>query len=77
MAPSDENELVNAVATSTLIDDRPSAFRYPRGEGIGVKISKYPSPWTIGKGRVIREGSKVCILSLELAWKNHFKQRTT
>jgi len=64
MAPSDENELVNAVATSTLIDDRPSAFRYPRGEGIGVKISKYPSPWTIGKGRVIREGSKVCILSL-------------
>ena len=64
MAPSDENELVNAVATSTLIDDRPSAFRYPRGEGLGVKISKYPAPWTIGKGRIIREGSKVCILSL-------------
>ncbi len=64
MAPSDENELVNAVATSTLIDDKPSAFRYPRGEGLGVAISKYPSPWTIGKGRIIREGSKVCILSL-------------
>ncbi|MDC3176391.1 1-deoxy-D-xylulose-5-phosphate synthase [Alphaproteobacteria bacterium] len=64
MAPSDENELVNAVATSTLIDDRPSAFRYPRGEGLGVKISKYPAPWEIGKGRIIQEGSKVCILSL-------------
>ena len=64
MAPSDENELVNAVATSTLIDDKPCAFRYPRGEGLGVAISKYPSPWTIGKGRIIREGSKVCILSL-------------
>ena len=64
MAPSDENELVNAVATSTLIDDKPSAFRYPRGDGLGVTISKYPSPWTIGKGRIIREGSKVCILSL-------------
>ena len=49
MAPSDENELVNAVATSTLIDDRPSAFRYPRGEGLGIKISKYPAPWEIGK----------------------------
>ena len=64
MAPSSENELVNAVATSTLIDDRPSAFRYPRGEGLGVTISKYPSPWDIGKGKIIREGTKVCILSL-------------
>ena len=58
MAPSDENELVNAVATSTLIDDRPSAFRYPRGEGLGVKISKYPAPWEIGKGRIIQGGIK-------------------
>ena len=64
MAPSDENELVNAIATSTMIDDKPSAFRYPRGEGTGVKIEKYPTPWEIGKGRVIQEGSKACILSL-------------
>ena len=64
MAPSDENELVNAIATSTMIDDKPSAFRYPRGEGTGVTIEKYPTPWEIGKGRVIQEGSKACILSL-------------
>ena len=64
MAPSDENELVNAIATSTMIDDKPCAFRYPRGEGIGVTIEKYPTPWKIGKGRIIQEGSKACILSL-------------
>ncbi len=64
MAPSDENELVNAIATSTMIDDKPSAFRYPRGEGSGVLIDKYPTPWDIGKGRIIQEGSKACILSL-------------
>ena len=64
MAPSDENELVNAIATSTMIDDKPSAFRYPRGEGTGVTIEKYPTPWEIGKGRIIQEGSKACILSL-------------
>ena len=64
MAPSDENELVNAIATSTMIDDKPSAFRYPRGEGTGVKISKYPTPWEIGKAKIVTEGTKVCILSL-------------
>ena len=64
MAPSDENELVNAIATSTMIDNKPSAFRYPRGEGTGVTIEKYPTPWVIGKGRIIQEGSKACILSL-------------
>ena len=64
MAPSDENELVNAIATSTMIDNKPSAFRYPRGEGTGVTIEKYPTPWAIGKGRIIQEGSKACILSL-------------
>jgi 1-deoxy-D-xylulose-5-phosphate synthase len=64
MAPSDENELNNCVATSTLINDRPSAFRYPRGEGLGIKINEKPELWEIGKGRIIREGNKVCILSL-------------
>ena len=64
MAPSDENELNNCVATSTLINDRPSAFRYPRGEGLGIKINEKPELWEIGKGKIIREGNKVCILSL-------------
>lgn len=64
MAPSDENELSNSIATSTLINDRPSAFRYPRGEGVGVKISDHPEIWKIGKGKIIQEGNKICILSL-------------
>ena len=64
MAPSDENELCNCIATSTLINDRPSAFRYPRGEGVGVKINEKPELWEIGKGKIIRKGSKVCIVSL-------------
>ncbi len=64
MAPSDENELCNSIATSTIIDDRPSAFRYPRGEGVGVKIKEQPEIWKIGKGKIVREGSKICILSL-------------
>ncbi len=64
MAPSSENELCNSVATSLLINDRPSAFRYPRGEGIGEKINEKPEVWEIGKAKLIREGSKVCILSL-------------
>jgi 1-deoxy-D-xylulose-5-phosphate synthase len=64
MAPSDEAELVHAVATSLTIDDGPSAFRYPRGEGIGVDLPVRGVPWAIGKGRVIREGSSVALLSL-------------
>ncbi|MAH79020.1 MAG: 1-deoxy-D-xylulose-5-phosphate synthase [Rickettsiales bacterium] len=64
MAPSDENELTNCVATSTQINDKPSAFRYPRGEGVGISIAKKPDIWKIGKGRIIQEGTKVCILSL-------------
>ncbi len=64
MAPSSENELCNSVATSLLINDRPSAFRYPRGEGIGEKINDKPEIWEIGKGKIIREGTKVCVLSL-------------
>jgi 1-deoxy-D-xylulose-5-phosphate synthase len=64
MAPSDEAELVHAVATSLTINDGPSAFRYPRGEGVGVELPVRGVPWAIGKGRIIREGSKVAILSL-------------
>ena len=64
MAPSDENELTNCVATTVNINNQPSAFRYPRGEGVGVKISKNPELWKIGKGRIVKQGSKVCILSL-------------
>jgi 1-deoxy-D-xylulose-5-phosphate synthase len=64
MAPSDEAELMHAVATAAAIDDRPSAFRYPRGEGLGVPLPARGTPWEIGKGRVLREGSKIAILAL-------------
>ena len=63
MAAADEAELVNMVATAATIDDRPSAFRYPRGEGVGVDMPEIPVPLEIGKGRVIREGSAVALLS--------------
>jgi 1-deoxy-D-xylulose-5-phosphate synthase len=63
MAAADEAELVHMVATARAIDDRPSAFRYPRGEGIGVPLPAIGTPLEIGKGRVLREGSKVAILS--------------
>jgi 1-deoxy-D-xylulose-5-phosphate synthase len=64
MAPSDEAELAGAIATACAIDDRPSAFRYPRGEGVGVDIPAWADPWAMGKGRIVREGSAVAILSL-------------
>jgi len=64
MAPSDEAELVHAVATSLAINDGPSAFRYPRGEGVGVELPERGVAWEIGKGRIVREGSKIAILSL-------------
>ncbi len=64
MAPADEGELVHAVATATTINDRPSAFRYPRGEGLGVALPATGEIWTLGKGRILREGSTVAILSL-------------
>ncbi len=63
MAAADEAELVHMVATAAAIDDRPSAFRYPRGEGVGVDIPDRGVPLEIGKGRIIREGSKVALLS--------------
>ena len=63
MGPADEAELAGAIATACIIDDRPSAFRYPRGEGTGVDIPALAEPWEIGKGRVLREGSAVALLS--------------
>ncbi|WP_293467268.1 transketolase C-terminal domain-containing protein, partial [Phenylobacterium sp.] len=63
MGPSDEAELAHAVATAAVIDDRPSAFRYPRGEGTGAQIPLLAAPFEIGKGRIVREGTAVAILS--------------
>jgi 1-deoxy-D-xylulose-5-phosphate synthase len=63
MGPADEAELAHAVATAVAIDDRPSAFRYPRGEGTGVAIPELAAPFEIGKGRIVREGTAVAILS--------------
>jgi 1-deoxy-D-xylulose-5-phosphate synthase len=64
MSPSDEAELVHMVATQVALDDRPSAVRYPRGEGIGIEMPEVGLPFEIGKGRIIREGTTVAILSL-------------
>src|SRR6266700_991688 len=63
MAPSDEAELVHMVATQVAIDDRPSAMRYPRGEGVGTEMPAEGKPLEIGKGRIVREGHKVALLS--------------
>jgi 1-deoxy-D-xylulose-5-phosphate synthase len=63
MAPSDEAELVHMVATAVELNDRPSALRYPRGEGVGVELPEKGVPLPLGKGRVLREGNKVAILS--------------
>ena len=63
MAAADEAELVDMVATAAAIDDRPSAFRYPRGEGFGVPLPAEGTPLEIGKGRVLREGTAVALLS--------------
>jgi 1-deoxy-D-xylulose-5-phosphate synthase len=64
MAAADEAELKHMVATSAAIDDRPSAFRFPRGEGTGAMMPVKGEVLPIGKGRIIREGTKVAILSL-------------
>ena len=64
MAAADEVELKHMVATAVAIDDRPSSFRYPRGEGIGLEMPAIGTPLEIGKGRIMREGTKVAILSL-------------
>jgi len=64
MAAADEAELKHMVATAAAIDDRPSALRYPRGEGMGVELPPEGRPLTIGKGRIMREGTTVALLSL-------------
>ena len=64
MAAADEADLMHMVATSASINDRPSAVRYPRGEGIGIDLPVKGVPLEIGKGRVLREGNTVAILSL-------------
>jgi 1-deoxy-D-xylulose-5-phosphate synthase len=64
MAAADEAELVHMTYTAAEYDDGPIAFRYPRGNGIGVDLPEVPKKLEIGKGRVVREGSKVAILSL-------------
>jgi 1-deoxy-D-xylulose-5-phosphate synthase len=63
MGPADEAELARAIATAVEIDDRPSAFRYPRGEGTGVGIPALADAYEIGRGRIVREGTAVAILS--------------
>ena len=63
MAPSNEAELVRMVNTSVHINDRPCAFRYPRGNGFGYELPSLDETVEIGKGKVIREGDKVCILN--------------
>ena len=64
MAAADEAELRHMVATAAAIDDRPSAFRYARGEGVGVEMPEEGEPLEIGRGRIVREGSKIAVLSL-------------
>jgi 1-deoxy-D-xylulose-5-phosphate synthase len=64
MSPSDEAELVHMTYTAVLHDSGPIAFRYPRGNGTGVPLPEVPQQLEIGKGRIVREGKKVAILSL-------------
>ena len=63
MAASDEAELVRMINTSVKINDRPSAFRYPRGNGVGVKLPDISETLEIGKGRIIKSGKKAAILN--------------
>lgn len=65
MAPADEADLKHMVATAAAYDDGPSAIRFPRGEGVGIDLSTVQqAPLTIGKGRIIQQGSRVAILSI-------------
>lgn len=81
MAPSNEAELCNAVATAAQLDDRPSGLRYPRGNGIGVDLPSYGvseqehkgTPWEVGTGVVLREGSDVCLLGYGVATNSCFE----
>ena len=63
MAAADEAELVHMIRTALEIEDRPSAFRYPRGEGVGVEMPERGTALEIGRGRMIAEGNRVAILN--------------
>ena len=63
MAASDEAELVRMINTAVNINDRPSAFRYPRGNGLGIKLPEINEILEIGKGKIVRDGNKVAILN--------------
>jgi len=73
MAAADEEELVHMVATSVAIDDRPSSFRYPRGEGFGMELPEIGIPLEIGRGRILREGTSIAILSFGGRLKEVYK----
>jgi 1-deoxy-D-xylulose-5-phosphate synthase len=73
MAAGDEAELVHMVATQVAIDDRPSALRYPRGDGVGVDMPEFGVPLEIGKGRILREGTSVALLSYGTRLQECFK----
>jgi 1-deoxy-D-xylulose-5-phosphate synthase len=73
MAAADEADLVHMVATQVAINDRPSALRYPRGEGVGIEMPSEGKPLEIGKGRIVREGSKIALLSLGTRLAECFK----
>jgi 1-deoxy-D-xylulose-5-phosphate synthase len=81
MAAADESELVHMVATAAAHDDGPIAFRYPRGEGVGVELPAQGQVLPIGKGRIVREGKDVAILSIgtrlqgALAAADHLQSR--
>ncbi|SDQ82261.1 1-deoxy-D-xylulose-5-phosphate synthase [Pseudovibrio sp. Tun.PSC04-5.I4] len=63
MSPGDEAELVHMVSTAAAYDEGPIAFRYPRGEGIGIDLPEEGVPLEIGKGRIVKEGSRIALLS--------------
>ncbi|MFN3647146.1 MAG: 1-deoxy-D-xylulose-5-phosphate synthase [Gemmobacter sp.] len=63
MAAADEAELVHMVATAAALDDAPSAFRFPRGDGVGVEMPERGVPLEIGRGRLVRDGGRVALLS--------------
>lgn len=70
MAPADEAELMHMVATAASINDKPCSFRYPRGEGVGVEMPEHGEILEIGKGRVMREGNRIALLSFGSSLKH-------
>ena len=77
MAAADELELMRMVATAARHDEGPIAFRYPRGEGWGIDLPERAEPLAIGKGRIVREGSRVAILSFGARLAECLRQPTS